>query len=239
MASNMQLLKYIEVTGPNTLVLNLDEDSVKIVGEVYDNISIIKMKVLSDHKFNTEEEFLELIHQNPNLEISITHIDINELDVSIITKFKHITVYDKNEDFIEVNNKINISVHNYPTAHYYDDNGNVLYELDLEKSWIPNTDRNMYTLKLVDFANKKLFVITYGDLHDWYEQHVDFNNCTTLICYDYYYKTKQITNVYYDRTEYGIYEMETVQSLPIEKSKYILNVLELLTENNIKLTFDL
>jgi len=235
MSEYENLLKYIEVSGKNTLSFVLDDDTVNIYGQIYNNVNILKMKVLSSVEFDTYEEFMELVKEDPNFEVSISHIgDVTPLDVNVITRLKHITIFDKDCDYLDIiEDKMTPLSKKYEPVNYYDEDGNLLYVLELEKLWFENNV--MYNLDVIDCNESVLIKLIYGDVYTNFIK-VNFDIPSEIVAFNIH-KSKngkcERGNLVYDASP------ECVGFYNSQRPKYIINILELLNESNIRLTFNL
>jgi len=229
------LLRYIEVIGKNTLSFILDDDTVNVYGQTYENVNILKLKVLGPYEFNDYDGFIELTKQDPNFEVSISHIgEVTPLDVNIITRMKHITIFDKNCDYLDIiEDKMTPLRKTYDPVDYHDEAGKVLYTLTLERVWFNGKDKDMYHLDVVDHTESVLIKLIYGDIYTSFIN-IDFNKPDDITAY-------RITSKNSNRKGTLLYDANVADMGVVSQHcpSYIINILELLNEHNIRFTFNL
>ena len=171
------LNKEIDFLEENEITINLINDTVIIDDDVYNEVNFIRLKILGirDNIIKNVDNLKNLLSKNPNIEVLIKRIDMNELHMGIITKLSNLCICDtdayiskpKNEDFTK--NKLG-------EKNVKDESGNIVYVMSLYHT-VNYDGAEEYNLEVND--GKYLIKYTYGSIFSKYYK-VDFDKITDI-----------------------------------------------------------
>lgn len=209
----------IDILKNNEINLVLDNTSITVDEETFNNVNFIKMKVLTQRPINSNEDLIKFASSHPNFEVIVIQIDLKKLDVGIITRFNNIKISNVDDDFVDVLKKDNPVKIFLGSEKVYDDNGEY-FTMELYKNYLESENTHEYIVRLLYGVYD--INLTYGDV----------NNKNIPINFDQYYDI-YITGISRNGQPYEMLSGVLECSLP----KYIDDVIKLINVESVKCAF--
>lgn len=166
------LNKEIDFLGNNEITLNLDDDTVIIDEDTYENTNFIKMKILHNGNIANMNDLEILLENKPNIDVMIKQINMNKLSMGIIIRLNKLNICSSNDyiDFIKSQNPAKVST-KYTTL--YEEEGQKAYDVSLCHTYLEYDNLSEYTITFR--SDQHYLVLSYGDIRDKHCK-IDLNN---------------------------------------------------------------
>ena len=178
MTNSEQIRNFeIDILKDNYITLVLDNNTVNIDNEIFENVNFIKMQILTSRPIPNLESLYEFVSRTPNFEVNVKYINVGKLDVGIITRFNNIKLSNTDDEFIDTIKKDVPVKTELGSAPVYDENGIIMFTMRLFRNYLESNDLTEYILN-IKYNNYDISLV-YGDVNDK-KIKIDFNQFSDI-----------------------------------------------------------